>query len=480
MSVCENLQPKKVFEFFEQITQIPHGSYHEQEISDYLVNFAKERNLDVTRDKALNVIIRKPATKGYENAPVVILQGHMDMVCEKGADEKHDFLKDPLKLRIIGDDLYATNTTLGADDGIALAYALAILDSNDIPHPALEVVFTSSEETGMEGAIALDTKELQGKIMLNLDSEEEGIFLVGCAGGVETETTFKMEKEDISEECLSIKVNGLFGGHSGSEIDKQRGNANKLIGRILFEIRKEMDINLVEINGGTKNNAIPRECEAVISVKDINKAKEICSNMEEIFKEELRVSDPKVKVTTCDVANNGTKQFTKNLTNDVIDFLVACPNGVQNMSMDIKGLVQTSLNLAIVKTKEEEVSVTVSVRSSVKSLKNELANRLVVIAKRTNGNFREYAPYPEWQYDPESKVRDLCKKVYEELFNKEPEVTAIHAGLECGLFKETMKDTDMISFGPSIYDAHTENEHMSISSADRMYKFLLEVLKEIK
>ena len=483
MSVCENLEPKKVFEFFEELTKIPHGSYHEKEISDYLVNFAKKRNLEVTQDKALNVIIRKPATKGYENSTPVIIQGHMDMVCEKAADSDHDFEKEPLKLRIEGDNLYATKTTLGADDGIAVAYALAILDSNDIPHPALEVVVTTAEEVGMDGAMALDTKSLKGKVLLNIDSEEEGIFLVGCAGGIETKVTFENDLEKINGKCIQLKISGLLGGHSGMEIIKQRANANKLMGRLLFEIGKSIDFNLVKINGGTKHNAIPRECIASITVnseEDIQKVKEICKDMENDFKVEYRVTDPNLSISECDCCCQCTKQFTKEKTTELVDFLVSSPNGVQNMSKDIEGLVQTSLNLAVIKTNENGIQISISIRSSIRSLKYEVFNILSIIAKRTNAKFEKVSEYPEWQYNPNSKIRELCKKVYKEFFNKDAEVSAIHAGLECGLFKETMQDTDMISFGPNIWDAHTENEHLSISSTERMYKFLLEVLKEMK
>ncbi|MEG2739043.1 aminoacyl-histidine dipeptidase [Clostridium sp.] len=484
MSVCENLEPKKVFGFFEKLTTIPHGSFNEKEISDFLVNFAKERNLEVVQDEALNVVIRKPATKGYENATPVIIQGHMDMVCEKTENSNHNFMKDPLNLRIEGDYLYATDTTLGADDGIAVAYALAILDSNEAIHPALEVVFTTCEEVSMNGAEKLDTSKLKGKILLNIDSEVEGQFLTGCAGGINTKTVFEKELEDISGKCINVSVSGLLGGHSGLEIKKQRGNANKLMGRLLFEIKKSVDFNIVKINGGTKHNAIPRECISVISVKndsDIIKVKDVVKEVSKEFKNEFRVTDKGLILNVSDcTCSELKKQYTSNKTNDVINFLVAVPNGVQNMSMDIEGLVQTSLNLAIIETTLEGVEITMSIRSSIKSLKYEVFNTLFVIASMANGKISKISEYPEWQYDPDSKVRELCLKVYKEMFNKDAEVTAIHAGLECGLFKETMKDTDMISFGPDIFDAHSSNEHLGISSTKRVYEFLLEVLKEIK
>ncbi|WP_024614930.1 aminoacyl-histidine dipeptidase [Clostridium sp. Ade.TY] len=482
MSVCENLEPKKVFKFFEELTKIPHGSYKEQQISDYLVDFAKKRNLEVIQDDALNVIIRKPGSKGYENKTPVIIQGHMDMVCEKGPNSKHDFEKDPLELKIEGDFLYANDTTLGADDGIAVAYTLAILDSDDISHPPIEAVFTTAEEVGMDGAVALDTSVLKGKILLNIDSEEEGIFLTACAGGINTKVTFEDKLEEAYGKCIKLEVNGLLGGHSGLEIIKQRANANKLIGRLLFALREEVPFNLVSINGGSKHNAIPRQSEVLITLsnaEDIDKVKKIVENMTNDFKSEYRVADKGLNVEVSDCNENINKQFTLDTTSNLIDFLVMSPNGVQNMSEDIKGLVQTSLNVAVIETVNGSISITTSIRSSLKSLKYEIFNILTVMAKRTGASMEKLTEYPEWEYDPSSKVRELCVKVYEEMFNKEPEISAIHAGLECGLFKETMKNTDMISFGPNIFNAHTPTEHLSISSAERMYKFLVELLKEI-
>lgn len=482
MSVCKNLEPKKVFKFFEEITKIPHGSYKEKQISDYLVNFAKERSLEVIQDNALNVIIKKPATKGYENKTPVIIQGHMDMVCEKGANSKHDFDKDSLELKVEGDFLYANDTTLGADDGIAVAYTLAILDSDDINHPEIEAVFTTSEEVGMDGAMALDTSLLKGKILLNIDSEEEGIFLTACAGGINTKVIFEGELEEAYGRCIKLEVNGLLGGHSGLEIIKQRANANKLIGRILFELRKEVPFNLVSINGGTKHNAIPRKCEVLLTLNnsdDINKVKAIVENIAKDFKVEYRIADKGLNVEVYDYNEGVDKQFNLSTTSNLIDFLVMCPNGVQNMSEDIKGLVQTSLNVAVIETFKNNISIITSIRSSIKSLKYEVFNKLSVIAERAGASIEKVSEYPEWEYDPNSNIRKLCEKVYKDMFHKEAEISAIHAGLECGLFKETMKDTDVISFGPYIFNAHTPTEHLSISSAERMYKFLVELLKEI-
>ncbi|MCR1933781.1 aminoacyl-histidine dipeptidase [Clostridium tepidum] len=478
--MLENLQPKSVFYFFEELTKIPHGSGDEKKISDYLVKFAKERNLEVIQDKNLNVIIKKPATKGYENAPTVIIQGHMDMVCEKVKESDHDFEKDPLKLRIDGDYLYATGTTLGGDDGIAVAYGLAVLDSKDIEHPNIEFVATTSEETGMYGAMGLDTSKLNGKILLNIDSEEEGIFLASCSGGVNPIVYIPKQYEKAKGQFIKIEIKGLNGGHSGMEIIKQRANANKLMGRVLYDLKKNHDYNLVEINGGSKHNAIAVNSTAVLTIdeNEFDKVKNTCDKLEQIFQNEFRVEDPNIKVVIEKIENK-EKQLTKEVTDNIINFLLLVPYGVQTMSKDIDGLVESSLNIGIVEDKEDEVKITISVRSSVSSLKLEIVNRIYALSSLIGAKCEKEDEYPAWQFDPESKIKDLCVDIYTKLYRK-PEVSAIHAGLECGLFKGTMKDTDMISFGPNLYDVHTPNEHLSISSVERIWNFLVELLKNIK
>lgn len=480
MEAFKNLESKSVFNFFEDMTKIPHGSGNEKQISDYLVNFAKERGLEVIQDKNNNVVIKKNGSKGYENAPTVIIQGHMDMVCEKTSDSNHDFMKDPLKLRVDGDYLYATNTTLGGDDGIAIAYGLAVLDS-DIPHPPIELVATTEEETGMGGASALDTSVLNGKILLNIDSEVEGIFLVSCAGGVNTLGIIDTKLEDAKGSALKVTVKGLNGGHSGMEIDKQRANANKLMGRVLYSLGKEVNFNLVSVNGGTKHNAIARECDAVLTLdkSDISKVNNMCKDMQSVLRKEYKVEDPNVEIIV-EETTLPSKQFTKETTTNTVTFLLDVPYGVQTMSKDIKGLVESSLNLGVVETTENEVKCTIAVRSSVMSLRSEIVDRIEALAKACGGHIINHNQYPAWEYEQHSAIRDLCVKTYEDLFNKEPEVSAIHAGLECGLLKEQMHDTDMISFGPDLMDVHTANEHLSISSVDRMWKFIVELLKRIK
>ncbi|MDD6770494.1 MAG: aminoacyl-histidine dipeptidase [Inconstantimicrobium porci] len=483
MKVLENLQPAKVFKYFEEMSMIPRGSGNEKGISDYLVNFAKERNLEVIQDEALNVIIKKKASKGYENAPGVIIQGHMDMVCEKTKESTHDFMKDPLQLRVEGDNVYATNTTLGADNGIAVAYALAILDDDSISHPALEVLVTTDEETGMGGAMAFDGSLINGKYLLNIDSEEEGKLLVSCAGGLRTKVVLDTEFENNTEkELLRIEVKGLKGGHSGMEIIKQRGNSNKLMGRVLAKISESVTFNIVEINGGSKNNAIPREAECIIAVEsdNIKEVTEIVTKMGDNFKNELLSVDENVKVVCEHLNNRSERIMSEDTTKKIIALLNLIPSGVDTMSMDIEDLVQSSTNLGVVKTNKNNVEFDSATRSSVGTLKEDLVSRIKIAAQLTGASVETSGEYPEWQYEKNSKLRELCKEVYKRLSGQDAEIIALHAGLECGLFKEKLHDVDMISFGPNLYDVHTPNEHMSIKSVQNVWKFLLEILKEIK
>ncbi|GAA0071629.1 aminoacyl-histidine dipeptidase [Clostridium sardiniense] len=483
MRVLENLEPKKVFEFFEDLTRIPHDSGNEKEISDYLVKFAKERNLEVIQDKALNVIIKKPATKGYENIPGVIIQGHMDMVCEKLKHSNHDFEKDPLKLRIVDDEfVYATDTTLGADDGIAVAYGLAILDSNVIEHPAIEFVVTTEEETVMGGANELDTSGLKGKVLLNIDAEEEGVFILGCAGGILVYPEIKIEFEDFNGESLQLEVAGLKGGHSGMEIHKQRGNANKLMGRLLYTLGKEVNFNIATINGGSKSNAIPRSCKTIISVRkeEIEKVKEICANLEKDFKNEYKVEDSDIHIIVKS-DEKLEKQLTKKVTDSLIKLLFLVPDGIQSMSKEIQGLVESSLNVGIVETLEDRIKFIIDIRSSVRSKTYEIVNRIEALCYAIGATMDKNGEYPEWQYEPKSRIKDLSVKTYNDLFGIEPQITALHAGLESGIFKEKLpSDVEIISFGPDIFDVHTANEHFSIESVGRFYKFLTQLLKNMK
>lgn len=471
-----------VLKYFKEISMIPRGSGNEKGISDYLVEFAKKLNLEVIQDSALNVIIRKKASKGYENAPTVIIQGHMDMVCEKNSNTNHDFTKDPIKLVVKDDYIYADGTTLGADDGIAIAYGMAILADDSLNHPAIELIVTTDEETGMSGAMALEKKNVTGTVLLNIDTEEEGYLLVSCAGGIRTKTTVELKYADSKKEkSYEIKIRDLKGGHSGMDIHLGRGNANKLLGRVLQNLKKSIDFELVSINGGTKDNAIPRESDAVINVNssDIDVMKNTIDNIYKNIKNELRITDPNVSIVIeeCDKVE---EVILNEVKDNIINLLYLYPNGVNTVSADIEGLTESSTNLGIVTTKENKVTFDSAVRSSVPSLKDELVLKNEMISKINNAQFESFASYPGWEYNPDSKIRELCKKVYKEMFNKEAEVYAIHAGVECGLFRERLGNLDMISFGPDIFDAHTPEEHMSISSVERVWKYLLEILKEIK
>ena len=480
MNPLQNTEPKEVFKWFYEISQVPRGSGNERAISDFLVKFAKDRNLEVHQDKAMNVIIKKPGTAGYEKAPTVIIQGHMDMVCEKEASSNHDFLKDPIKFVVKGEMLYAEKTTLGGDDGIAVAYALTVLDSKDIPHPPLEVLITTEEETGMGGAMALTDEHLQGTRLLNIDSEEEGVFLVSCAGGANIHVFFDIKKEAAKGKFLKITVGGLLGGHSGIEINKQRANSIKLLGRILYNIKQNEKINIVEISGGSKHNAIAKDAYAVIAAENTEAVLKIVEKMTADFKNEYRAVDKLLTVTANETQNSSGQMFTKELTLNLIDFMASIPNGVQYMSMEIHGLVQTSLNNGVLEEIDGKIKLTTSVRSSVKSALDEIVDILRIQAERCGAEFKKVSEYPAWEYSPDSPVRDAAVNVYKKLNNKEPLITAIHAGLECGLLKKTLPKVDAISFGPNLYDVHTPNEHMEIASVERVWKFLLAYLAELK
>ena len=484
MNILKNLEPKNVFRYFEEISQIPRSSGNEKEISDYLVNVAKGLNLDVIQDDALNVIIKKPGTKGYENSPTVIIQGHMDMVCEKNKGTDHDFEKDPLKLRIIDDMIYATDTTLGADNGIAVAYALALLDSTDIPHPPLEILITTDEETGMSGAMAVSKEHINGKILINIDNEEEGNLLVSCAGGVRSkfELTAEIESLDELDKVVEISIRGLKGGHSGMEIIKERGNSNKLMGRVLKDLLNEVDFRIISLNGGSKDNAIPREADAVIAIKeeDLELVKGVLTKWQEIFLNELRVQDPDVKILLNEDVEQVEEGFTKESTEKAINLLVLIPNGIRTKSFEIENLVQSSSNLGVVKTINNNVYYDSAVRSSIKSLKSQIVEESRTIAEVVGCDFRTVADYPEWEFNPQSKIREVFKDVYKRMYGKEANIVAIHAGVECGLLSENLGGLDMISFGPDMYDVHTPQEHVSIKSVSNMWDYLKEILKELK
>lgn len=482
----ENLNPQLVFKYFGEISQIPRGSGNEKGISDYLVNEGKRLGLESIQDENLNVIIKKDATPGYENSPVVILQGHMDMVCEKNKGTEHDFEKDPIKLRVEGDYLYATDTTLGADNGIAVAMGLAILASNDIPHPALEVVFTADEEESMIGAMTLNGDLFKGTYIINIDSEEEGTITVSCAGGVTAVVTLDKEFKSVNGDKIAytIDVKGLQGGHSGMEIDKQRANSNILMGRILNHLlnNANVDFDLVSVSGGAKNNAIPREAEATILInqKDLEIVEEEIKNILSIFKNEFKTSDPEVNILTHAVESS----YEKALTNEVRDKYIALTNlmpaGIQTMSMDIKGLVESSTNLGVVHNNEDAIVFEFATRSSVKSLKDVINTKMTLLCNLLGVKLELEDDYPEWEYAKDSKLEEICVNTYEEVTGKKPVISAIHAGLECGLLLDAIKGAQAISIGPNLYDVHTPNEHLDIPSTQRTWEYLTAILKNIK
>ena len=482
MRVLENLQPERVFYHFEEIAKIPHGSGNTKQISDYLVAFAKEHNLEHYQDEINNVIIIKEATEGYENADAVIIQGHMDMVCEKESDCNIDFEKDGLDLYVEDGFVKARGTTLGGDDGIAVAYGLALLEATDIEHPRLELVITVDEETGMDGAYGIDLSMLKGKKMLNIDSDEEGIFLTSCAGGTSVEATIPVKRITQTGVVLHVKVDGLFGGHSGAEIHKERGNASILMGRVLNNIANEVPYGIISLAGGLKNNAIPRECNASILAPEeaVGLVETIIAEQSEIFKKELFASDADVQVTSVNAGVQEASILDFASINQVLCYLRLIPNGVQHMSQAIPGLVETSLNLGIMELKEDVFVTDTSIRSSVGSRKEDLRDKLVNIIELVGGEAEVVGDYPAWEYKAESKLREEIATAYKAVYGKEPEFTAIHAGLECGILSEKIEDLDCVSFGPANYDIHTPQERLNIESTERVWNFLVEYLKQAK
>ncbi|MBR2810055.1 MAG: aminoacyl-histidine dipeptidase [Solobacterium sp.] len=480
MSVFDGLEPKGVFSFFEAIAAIPHGSRDTKRISDYLVSFAAERGLDHVQDAMNNVIIRKPASVGYEDAPTVILQGHMDMVCAKEEGLAFDFHNDSLKLRLDNGIISAEGTTLGGDDGIAVAFMLAILDADDIPHPALECVFTVDEEIGMLGAAGLDKSQLKGRLMLNIDSEDEGILLASCAGGVRVNLHRPIAFETYRGVPLYVAVRDLAGGHSGVEIDKGRANANKVLGRILRRISLVSELRLESIEGGTADNAIASNAIARMLVADHNAAVREIAAIQAELKHEYAVTDPAIRLECYYAPIHEREAMDAKTTDDVIFLLQMIPDGIQRMSFDIAGLVETSLNLGIVKTEEGCVHFASAVRSSVESEKNALVEQIRYLAQRTGAQAELVGAYPAWEYRQDSYLRDKMVEVFAKQYGHAPVVKAIHAGLECGLFAGELEGLDAVSFGPDMKDIHTPKESMDVKSVQRTWQYLLEVLKEIR
>lgn len=482
MMLSEKLYPQRVFYYFEQIAAIPHGSRNTKAISDYLVNFAKEHNLVWYQDENNNVVIVKEASAGYEAAEPIIIQGHMDMVCEKEKGVDIDFEKDGLKLYIDGDFLKAEGTTLGGDDGIAVAYALALLDSQEIAHPKLEVVITVDEEIGMLGAEAIDLSMLTGHTMLNIDSDVEGSFLTGCAGGMAVNVTLPIKRVMQSGEKVALTITGLEGGHSGSEIDKEHGNANILMGRLLRALFEETPFGIISLAGGLKDNAIPRECvtELLVPQENVNLVKEIADKLDIELKKEFMTADPSVCIEFEDLGKKEESILDFGSVSRVIFYLRSVPNGVQHMSQVMHGMVETSLNLGIMELKEDALHTVTSIRSSVGTRKADLLDRVTAIVELLGGEAEVEGDYPAWEYKQDSSLRPQIAKVYKQLYGKDPVFETIHAGLECGLLSEKIKNLDCVSFGPDNFDIHTPKERLSISSTGRVWDFIVEFLRQAK
>ncbi len=479
MSVLQSLQPERVFYYFEEITKIPHGSGDMTRIASFCVNFAKEHNLRYYHDDANNVVIYKDGTKHLKNAEPIILQGHLDMVCQKTEDSNIDFFNDPLEIFIDGDFIKANNTTLGADNGIAVACVLAILESDSYTHPPIEAVFTTDEETGMVGANFLDTSVLKSKRMINIDSEEDDTMTVSCAGGADFLATFNFQREAVNGTEIELILKGLKGGHSGIEIDKGRVNANILAGRVLNHL-KTTDFNLLSINGGDKTNAITNLCKInlCVSNKD-NFIKEATEHLK-IIKDEITAREEYFDYQINILESGEFKAINKESANAIIYALECMPNGVLDMSAEINGLVETSLNLGILATNENSTELKTSLRSNKMSALSALEERLKTFFSILPCECTTFDKYPSWEFNSNSTLQGLFKEIYEKETGKALKVEAIHAGLECGVFASKIKDFDCISIGPNMFDVHTVKERLSIDSTERTFKILLKVLENCK
>ncbi len=483
MGKLDGLGGDRVFYFFEEICKIPHGSENEMALSDYIVAFAKERGLYCRQDAHYNVFIKKAGSKGYEKAAPIILQGHIDMVCEKNAGTELDFLTDPIEIYVEGDFLHAKGTTLGADDGIAVAYMLALLEEDTLAHPPIEAIFTVEEETGMGGARAFETFDVEGKRFLNMDTEEEGVLLSGCAGGRRVRVYLPAERADspVGKKAYQISIRGLKGGHSGADIHLQRANANRLMGRMLYMLKEAVDFSVASVDGGNMDNAICREAGATVLLAEKNEGtvRELLEKWEKMIQEEYNSCETSITITMESLQEEVFKVLTEETKNKLIHILLLLPYGVQTMSMEMEGLVESSSNIGIVKTTSEHIYFDNAVRSSVESRKELICEKIYSLASLCGARVDDVNDYPGWKFNPNSPLLKLFAKTYEEFYGKEAEISAIHAGLECGLFSEKISDLDMVSIGPEMHDVHTPDERLSISSTIRVWEFLKEVLKKM-
>ena len=469
MRVLGKLKPERVFYYFEDLCAIPHGSGNTDRISEYCVAFAEAHGLSWQRDEWNNVIIGKDATVGYEQCPTVILQGHLDMVCEKDPDCPLNMETDGLEIATDGVDVWAKGTTLGGDDGIAVAMALAILEDDTLPHPPLEVLFTTDEETGMYGAAGLDPDRVRGRVLINVDSEQEGVLTVGCAGGARAQLTVPIDRKPSQAPCVQVKVTGLIGGHSGVEIHNGRLNANIVMGQFLQSL--SMPFRIVSMEGGNKDNAIPRECTCVLAVEQ-----DITAVAQAFAKQHAVATDADLQLIVS-AAPCAKTALTAEDSRRVADFLCAVPNGVIAMSSAIPTLVQTSLNLGVLLLEESDLKATFAVRSSLQSDKETLLKRLEKTATDFGGTYESHGHYPAWEYREQSPLRDTMTAVYRRLYGKDATVEIIHAGLECGLLSEKLSGLDAVSLGPDMQDIHTARERLSVASTARTYAYLCETLK---
>ncbi|MGN0350534.1 MAG: aminoacyl-histidine dipeptidase [Roseburia sp.] len=482
MSKLENLKPEKVFHYFEEICAIPHGSRNTKAISDYLAEFAAQHHLEYYQDESNNIVMIQEASKGYEQAEPLIIQGHMDMVCEKENNVDIDFEKDGLDLYVDGDFLRARGTTLGGDDGIAVAYALAILDSPELKHPRLEVVITVDEEIGMLGAEAIELPMLKGKKLLNIDSDVEGHFLTSCAGGMTAELTLPVSYMTQKGQKYRLTITGLVGGHSGSEIDKERANAIVLSGRVLKYLADRVTLGVISLQGGLKDNAIPREVttEVLVAEDEIKEFDLALTEITGILQKEYQNTDAGLLIEKKTLAVEEASILDYASFTRVLFYLRNMPNGVQNMSTVMPGLVETSLNAGIMVLDKEALHITHSIRSSVSTRKEDLRDKLTYLVEFLGGEIEVSGDYPAWEYKSESTLRQLMSDVYQELYKEEPVFEAIHAGLECGILSGKIEDLDCISFGPTNYDIHTPQERLSISSTERVWNLLVTFLERAK
>ena len=478
-SKLAGLEPAAVFSYFEELCAIPHGSGNTKAISDYLVSFAKSHGIRYVQDSLNNVIMFQEGTCGMEDHAPVILQGHMDMVCEKDENCPIDMDTQGLDVTHDGEYVFARGTTLGGDDGIAVAFALALLSDKSIPHPPLEIVITVDEETGMEGATGIDLSMLKGRTLINIDSEEEGIFTVSCAGGARGTITLPVSRRAVYGPCVKLTVEGLQGGHSGVEIHKNRANANKVMGEFLSRIQKLMPLCLTKLSGGSKDNAIPRACTVTLVAmgSHIERINQVAQELQDEIRQQH--DELEARIFGDDVDAFGGNALSTQDTAKVIALLCAAPNGVQSWSADIEGLVQTSLNLGIASLEKNELKMTFAVRSSVNQEKRELLAQLEKLAQFNEGGYSEMGDYPAWEYRKDSHLRDTMVRVYREMFDYEPQVVAIHAGLECGILSDKLPGLDCVSIGPNMHDIHTSRERLEIGSTKRTWEFLLEILKTL-